>query len=132
MSCLRIVSLVMLLLASATGCQQPSSKTQGEIVSSSENAQLSGKVIVTRDDAGATVSRVYRVYLINMARGTSQLLMLADKTDGVTATWTASGIEILMPCGRIFEFTNFGDLLDKSGNLKARVEVVLPRTPLCK
>ena len=78
------------------------------------------------------MSRVYRVYLINMARGTSQLLMLADKTDGVTATWTASGIEILMPCGRIFEFTNFGDLLDKSGNLKARVEVVLPRTPLCK
>jgi hypothetical protein len=114
-------SFVLLVLGCGKNSTGPTGM-RGEVVSTADNIHLSGQVVVTQEGGAATESVTYRAYLINTETGSSQLLLVADKTDGVAAAWIPSGIELSMQCGRV---------LDTSGNLKTRIGVELSGAHLC-
>lgn len=130
-----LIATLLFIGAAGTSCEQNSNNAiRGNIIKSIISPEKTAKVIVTKDGGNATVKDVYRLYLHSEAKkNPARLLLLADNTDGVNVEWTsASSVEISMSCGRIFEYTNFSDLMNDNGELISRISVSLSETQLCE
>lgn len=90
------------------------------------------KILITKGNTDATVSDVYRVYLISEKKTQSPILVLkADNLDDIKAEWIGdTQIKISLKCGRVFQFTNFADLF--SAENYQRVEVIMDKVIFCK
>lgn len=105
----------------------------GEVISHMRSPNgLVDAVITKSTDGGATVSTVFRVYLITTSNSASyQILKVERPSMGVVTTWKDDHhLAIDMPCGQIFSYTNFLDLMSK-GNLVYQVSINLKNTGLC-
>jgi hypothetical protein len=86
--------------------------------------------ILVRDNGGATVSFVYRVYVVPQSGKPGEVLR-ADHVAGLSLRWIGHDLQIGMKCGRIFHYANFWDALDAQGQLEEVVPIRLKTNGLC-
>lgn len=105
---------------------------RGEAHYSEKIQSLPGKIVVTKDGSGATTSEVFRVYVENTDTGKNRIVLLADNVQDLHVYMADREIRIFMKCGRVFEYTNFADLISAEGRLIARVPILLEGGEICE
>jgi hypothetical protein len=130
---LHVCSLIAtLLLVLLSGCAPEESQLQGDVVQSIVSPDGNVVASVTKTGMGATVSFVYRVYLRQARSNSNSELLRADNVSDVRVTWESNRqMAISMPCGRVFAFVNFFDVLDRDGALLSRIGVKLDTNGIC-
>lgn len=112
------------------GC---SASVTGEPEINKWNSSKDVKAVVTKSGYGATTSFVYRVFVSSTDNDGAQEILRADKLGTIDISWENDNtLLIQVPCGRIFKFQNFYDVLKKDGELIKRVSIVLSNNGICK
>jgi hypothetical protein len=95
----------------------------------SANGSVEASIVI--EGFGATVPEVYSIR-IRQGDNESGEIMKADHVQNLTVRWKDDkNLEINLDCGRIFQFTNFFDVIDKGGSLIYGINIRLLNTSLC-
>lgn len=127
----KLSCVLVLALLAAAGCHG-AEKIVGDPVQTVESPDGVASAVVTKANGGATVSFVFRVYLRKVGASAAVEVLRADKTEGLSVTWADDrSVVVKMPCGRIFAYQNFFDVLSDDGRLLKRGAVQLETAGLC-
>jgi hypothetical protein len=113
--------VLIVLLISVAGCARPNA-IEGKEVAHKLDFYKELKVRVTKDSAAD-----YRVYVsaIDHDEG-GDVVLRTNSRDGVAMDWVDKDIlKLTIPCGRVFAFTNFFEIVDPGGRLMRRVSIEL-------
>jgi hypothetical protein len=120
-----------LSVLAAAGCTSDG-EVAGDVLESVKSADGSAVAKVAKTGHGATVSDVYRVYLENGETGEAAEILRADHVESIKLAWTGNDVlTISMPCGRVFAFQNFVDILQRDGSLRGTMQMKLETSGLC-
>jgi hypothetical protein len=127
------VGSALIILALLAGCHNstnnPNSDKEVTYVARSSDATVGARIL--KEGFGATVSDVLSVQLF-VDGGQSNEIYRADRVQGLKLRWIDSRhLELDMDCGRIFHYSNFFDVLDKSGSKMYRINITLRSSALC-
>ena len=129
-------SFAILFCLALSGCGLlglPSKSASGAVVQRVPSPTGDLDALVTRSsDGGATVSTTFRIYLERKSDGLKYQILQADKVyHPIVLKWQDKNhLSIGIPCGQIFSYQNFFDLM-KSGDLVYEVSVALQNSGLC-
>jgi hypothetical protein len=124
--------IATLLLMSLSGCAPDEGRLRGDVVQSISSPNGSVVASVTKTGMGATVPFVYRVYLRQSGSQNNSELLRADNVSDIRVTWESDQhLVISMPCGSIFQFVNFFDVLDRNGEFNYRIGIRLDTSGIC-
>lgn len=124
--------LAVLMVLCAAGCGQSDGTVVGQVLESAVAPDALAVAKLTKADSNATVSSVYRLYLGADESGGMTEILRADQLDTIRIQWVAPDrLSVAMPCGRVFSFRNFFDVLSSDGQLRKRVVVSLENPGLC-
>jgi hypothetical protein len=128
--CVTAVSLLLLACSKAP-------TIEGEVLSKAVRPGGNAIALVTRTEGGAlgaTVSTGYRVYVEQQGSNAAPWeLLRADKSDPPRLKWADyRTLHIMLPCGQIFQFSNFAFVKNQRTHEFEEVLVKLDNQGLCR
>ncbi len=125
--------VALLALVAATAACSGGAKLDGDVIRRAVDPASHVAATATRSDrGGATAPFVYHLYLRGSRDRAPHEILRATRVRAIDLSWSSPRhLTVRLTCGDVYQFTNFDDEIDRSGQDFGRTYVTLDVSRTC-